>query len=438
MKKLISMLLVLTLILSIVPVASAAGMPFTDVPEKSWYTQYVQYVYDNNLMNGVSDTTFAPGAFMTRGMVVTVLYRAAGEPAVSGTHPFTDIPSGKWYEAPAIWGYQNSIVTGMTDTTFEPNRNVTREMLVALFFRYAVGSGDGISETTNLSAFEDSGQIRNYAKEAFSWAVANGIVNGKDATHLDPSGNATRAECATMLQRLFVWMGKEDGSEEPEPTKPTDPSEPSTPTEPSEPTKPTQPDESPNTATPAEQQAALNDALDYLDIFAMSYEELIDQLEYDGHSHAAAVFAADNCGANWTDQALRSALNYLDFMAFSYQGLYDQLVYEKFTADQAQYAVDNCGADWFEQALSSAKNYLEFSAFSYESLYEQLLYEDYTEAQAQYGVDNCGANWSEQAVKYAANLLKYGTFTRSELIYQLEYVGFTSEQAIYGVTQNGL
>ncbi|MBQ7670746.1 MAG: Ltp family lipoprotein [Clostridia bacterium] len=135
--------------------------------------------------------------------------------------------------------------------------------------------------------------------------------------------------------------------------------------------------------------------------------------------------------------ALGSAKSYLSFSAFSYKGLVEQLEYEKYTHDEAVYAADNCGADWNEQALKSAKNYLEFSAFSRKGLMEQLEFEGFTSAQSEYGVNNCGADWNEQAVKSAKQYLSFMSFSKSELIEQLEFEGFSHDQAVYGVEANG-
>lgn len=135
--------------------------------------------------------------------------------------------------------------------------------------------------------------------------------------------------------------------------------------------------------------------------------------------------------------ALQSAKDYLAFSAFSYSGLIEQLEYEQYSHDDAVFAVDNCGADWFEQALESALSYLSFSAFSYTGLIEQLEYEGFTQEQATYAADNCNADWNEQAAKSAKSYLDFSSFSRAGLIEQLEYEGFTHEQAVYGVTANG-
>lgn len=138
------------------------------------------------------------------------------------------------------------------------------------------------------------------------------------------------------------------------------------------------------------QKNVMQCAKDYLKYSAFSYTGLIEQLEYEQFSHEDAVWAADNCNADWNEQALLSAKSYLNYSAFSYTGLIDQLKYEGFTTEQATYGADNCGADWFEQAAKSAESYLEYSAFSRAGLIDQLEYEGFTTEQATYGVDATG------------------------------------------------
>ena len=193
----------------------------------------------------------------------------------------------------------------------------------------------------------------------------------------------------------------------------------------------------------------IKEALEYTDVMAednKEYEKGIDedaeienQQDKDDSAESDEKKEDDNLGNVTIGQknALVSAKNYLDFTSFSYLGLIDQLEYEKYTHDEAVYAAENCGADWNEQAVLSAKNYLDYSAFSYKSMIEQLKFEKFTDEQATYGTDNCGADWMEQAVKSAENYLSFTSFSKAELIEQLEYEGFTHEQAVYGVEQNG-
>lgn len=135
--------------------------------------------------------------------------------------------------------------------------------------------------------------------------------------------------------------------------------------------------------------------------------------------------------------ALKTADSYLSSMAFSHDGLIDQLIYEKYSEEDATFAADNCGADWNEEAVESAKSYISSMAFSYEGLISQLEYEKYTHEEAVYGVDNCEADWKEEAAESAKSYLDSMSFSRDGLIEQLKYEGFTQEEAEYGVEQNG-
>ena len=139
-----------------------------------------------------------------------------------------------------------------------------------------------------------------------------------------------------------------------------------------------------------EQKNAMKSAKSYLDYSGFSHTGLVEQLEYEQYPHDVAVWAADNCGADWDAEALESAIGYIDYSGFSYSGLIDQLTYEGFTPEQAQYGADNCKADWNAEAAESAKSYLDYSAFSRAELIDQLLYEGFTAEQAEYGVTAAG------------------------------------------------
>lgn len=218
MKRFLSVILVLALLVCMIPTALAADLPFKDVESGKWYTNAVSYCYTNDLMNGTSDNKFDPSAKMTRAMLVTVLYRIAGEPAFYGS-PFTDVPSGKWYSTAISWAYANGIVLGMTDTTFCPTREITREQMVTIFYRYAEAEGHDVSSSDNLSAFPDASSVSKFASTAVKWAVAEGIINGMKNGDLSPRGTATRAECATIIQRYVEW------TKAPQTEKPTNPTE---------------------------------------------------------------------------------------------------------------------------------------------------------------------------------------------------------------------
>lgn len=157
---------------------------FKDVPQNSWFAGAVQYVTSNSLMNGTSTTAFSPSATMSRGMLMTVLARYAGESTEGGT---------VWYEKGMNWAKNKGISDGSA-----PNRNITREQLAAMLYRYA-GEPDGAAD---LSAYADAGSVSAYAEKAVQWCVKNGILTGKTSSTLAPKATATRAECAAMLQRF--------------------------------------------------------------------------------------------------------------------------------------------------------------------------------------------------------------------------------------------
>lgn len=194
-------ILALLLVLCMLPVGRVMAHPFRDVPDGAWYEPYVQFVYDNGLMSGISGTEFGPALPMNRAMVVTVLYRMAGSPQVSGAAPFTDVQPGAFYEKPVAWAYENGIVMGVSATEFAPGADVLRCQLVTFFYRYAKALGHDTSARTDLSAYLDRGQVMDFAADAFSWAVAEGIISGMSATELGPNGTANRAQCAAIIMR---------------------------------------------------------------------------------------------------------------------------------------------------------------------------------------------------------------------------------------------
>ena len=180
----------------------AEPLPFTDVNEGDWFHDAVRYVYDNGLMDGVGDGQFAPNATTNRAMVVTILHRLAGEPAVAGDVGFTDVEPGLWYTDAVTWAAQKGIVNGVSETQFAPGNNITREQLATILYRYAQAKGYDVSAFADLSGFPDAGDIQSYATEALSWAVAEGLLQGFEDDTLRPQGNATRAQIATILMRF--------------------------------------------------------------------------------------------------------------------------------------------------------------------------------------------------------------------------------------------
>ena len=178
-----------------------APLPFPDVAEGDWFYDAVRCAYENGLMDGVGEGLFAPNSETTRAQLVTILYRLAGEPEPGGDSGFSDVAAGTWYTDAVAWAAENGIVNGTTDTTFAPGEDITREQLVTVLYRYAESKGYDVSASADLSGYPDAGQVQDYAQPAMAWAVAEGIVEGVDGT-LNPAGNATRAQIATILMRF--------------------------------------------------------------------------------------------------------------------------------------------------------------------------------------------------------------------------------------------
>ena len=192
------------------PVDPTPEATFTDVSETAWYKNSVDYAVEHGLMNGTGSNTFEPESTMTRAMLVTVLWRYANAPK-PGANPFTDVPNGKWYTDAVAWAAENGVVNGVGDGKFEPDGSVTREQMATILYRYAQKVGIDTSKHTELSAFPDASRVSAYAREPMQWIVAEGVIggsreNGQD--WLNPQGNATRAEVATILMRFIENVAK--------------------------------------------------------------------------------------------------------------------------------------------------------------------------------------------------------------------------------------
>ncbi len=179
--------------------------PFEDIAQEYWFYEDIKYVYENKLMHGTANTTFAPGLEITRGMLITILYRAEGEPDVNNEMPFADIKADDYFANAVIWAYYNGIVNGITDTEFAPNANITREQMASILYRYAQYKDYDVSvgEDTNILSYADVDKISEYAIPAMQWACGDAIISGKGGGILDPTGNATRAEAAAILARFI-------------------------------------------------------------------------------------------------------------------------------------------------------------------------------------------------------------------------------------------
>ena len=180
------------------------AFPFTDVLNEHWFYEDVYYMWAEKLMNGMSETLFSPNTTLTRGMVVTVLYRNESLPDISGLdNPFTDVAAEMYYTNAVIWAAENDIVLGYGDGRYGPNDYVTREQLAAILYRYQTFTGDTPSDSQPAREFTDEGSIHDYAKVPVNKLVMQGIINGKTEEIFDPLGNATRAEFAAMLHRYI-------------------------------------------------------------------------------------------------------------------------------------------------------------------------------------------------------------------------------------------
>lgn len=178
------------------------ALPFTDVASGDWYAQAVAYVYRQGLMSGTAQDRFSPDLTTSRAMIVTILHRLAGSPAVTGGAAFTDVASGDWYAGGVAWASANGIVTGYGDGRFGPNDPITREQLAAILHRYAGFAGQSTAGRADLSGYTDAGQVSAYAADAMGWAVDRGLITGVSAHTLVPGGSATRAQAATILMRF--------------------------------------------------------------------------------------------------------------------------------------------------------------------------------------------------------------------------------------------
>ena len=190
-------------------VQQTASSKFTDVSGSfKWAANSVDFMYGNGLVNGISTknpNVFGPGQNMTRAMLVTILYRAAGEPSVAGiTNKFTDNKQNQYYYEPVLWASSKGIVNGATATTFDPDGKITREQIAAILYRYA---GSPAASSSALNGFADRSAVSSYAVTAMQWAVGNGIITGVSTngrTTLSAKNNATRAQVSVMLHRFLT------------------------------------------------------------------------------------------------------------------------------------------------------------------------------------------------------------------------------------------
>ena len=175
---------------------------FIDVAPDAWYVDAVQFAYDQGIMTGTSATTFSPALTTTRGTIVAILHRLEGSPATSGDR-FIDVATGDWYAEAVNWAASEGIVSGMSATTFAPNAPITREQLAAIIYNYADYKGMDVSKRADLSKYSDAARVSEWAEDVLSWANAEGLINGMTDTTLVPQEHATRGQVAAIFQRFL-------------------------------------------------------------------------------------------------------------------------------------------------------------------------------------------------------------------------------------------
>lgn len=186
---------------------TVSELPFEDVKVEQWFYEAVKYVYDNELMNGISATEFNPNGLLTRGTIAQVLFNLEG--AASGAAAtFDDVPADAWFADAVNWAAANNIVTGYGDGTFGPDNNITREQMAAILYRYAQFKGYDVSAKGDLTAFTDGDNVSEWATDALAWCVGAKLINGRDNGTVDATGTATRAEIAQIFMNFCENIAK--------------------------------------------------------------------------------------------------------------------------------------------------------------------------------------------------------------------------------------
>ena len=177
--------------------------PYSDVAERDWFYEAVKYTNQKGLFSGTTETTFAPDESLTRAMLVTVLWRGEGQPAVDYLMSFADVDEGAYYGEAVRWAASEGIVKGFSDTEFAPEVNITREQLAAIMQRYAAYKGLSTDESDDLSRFTDAGEVSGWALGNMQWAVGSGLISGRGGGILAPRDNTTRGEAAAILMEFW-------------------------------------------------------------------------------------------------------------------------------------------------------------------------------------------------------------------------------------------
>lgn len=188
-----------------------AGSRFADILPGAWYEEAVTYSDTRRLMEGTSSTAFTPGGTLTRAMFAAVLHRMAGEPKAD-SESFTDVAAGAWYKEAADWSFEKGIINGYQNNRFAAADMITREQLAVMLYRYAESMGCKTSGEYKMPAFKDMDKISGWSEAAVRWAAGNGFLKGRSGGVLDPKGEATRAECASILMQFDRYYSDQSGS----------------------------------------------------------------------------------------------------------------------------------------------------------------------------------------------------------------------------------
>ena len=184
-------------------------LPFQDVRNGDWFYDSAKYVYEKGIMTGINDTTFAPYEALARAQFAVILHRLNGEPQMEYTDRFHDVGADIWYTDAILWAADADVVTGYSNGNFGPADKINREQMATMMYRYAQYKGYSLEGGVDYSQYEDAANVSDFAQEAMSWAVGNGIITGKyGETQLDPQGEASRAESATIIMRFIETFGE--------------------------------------------------------------------------------------------------------------------------------------------------------------------------------------------------------------------------------------
>ena len=187
------------------PTPEPPANPFRDI-ENNWAKDVILEAYGNGWILGMTATTYEPDQTANRAQFATIMWRVADTPAPTSTSPFTDVPSGAYYETSINWGHQIGMIKGTSGTTADPERNITRQEAVVMLYRYAGYVGADVSGRGSLSEFHDQNSVSDWARDAVEWAVSNGVIQGTPGKLLEPTRNISRSEMAAIIVRFTAMI----------------------------------------------------------------------------------------------------------------------------------------------------------------------------------------------------------------------------------------